>query len=152
MARQRLRSHARGMSLFWRVVTINACLLVLAALVLALSPATVSSSLTVTEALVLAIGTLTVIAINVALLRRVFGPLERPAGLMSTIDPRAPGRRIELERPVAEVADLYRAFNASRSWATEDEPPPAEGDLVVVNSVHGLTLLVRRAEEWEVES
>ena len=38
-----------------------------------------------------------------------------------------------------------------RPWPTEDEPPPVEGDRVVVDSVHGLTLLVRRAEEWEVE-
>jgi two-component system sensor histidine kinase UhpB len=112
MAEAPPRSHALRMSLFWRVVAINAGVLVLAALVLALSPATVSPSLTLTEALVLASGTLAMIAVNVVLLRRVFGPLERLAVLMRRIDPRSPGRRIELERPVAEVADLYRAFNA----------------------------------------
>jgi two-component system sensor histidine kinase UhpB len=42
----------------------------------------------------------------------VFEPLERLAVLMRRIDPLEPGRRIELERPVAEVADVYRAFNA----------------------------------------
>jgi two-component system, NarL family, sensor histidine kinase UhpB len=112
MVRSRLPGHTEGMSLFWRVVAINAGVLVLAALLLALSPATVSSSLTLTEGLVLAVGTLVMIAVNVVLLRRVFGPLERLAGLMRRVDPLAPGRRIELERPVAEVADLYRAFNA----------------------------------------
>jgi two-component system, NarL family, sensor histidine kinase UhpB len=98
-------------SLFWRVVAINAGGLVVAALVLALSPATVSSELTVTEAVVLAVGTLALIAVNVILLRRVFEPLQRLTALMRRIDPHAPGRRIELERPVAEVADLAQAFN-----------------------------------------
>ena len=104
--------HPVVVSLFWRVVAINAGGLVVAALVLALSPATVSSTLTVTEAVVLAVGTLLLIGLNVVLLRRVFGPLERLAALMGTIDPLKQGRRIELERSVAEVAAVYRAFNA----------------------------------------
>ncbi len=98
-------------SLFWRVVAINAGGLVFAALVLALSPATVSTRLTIAEAIVLGAGTLLVIAVNVVLLRRVFGPLERLTELMRRVDPLAPGRRIELERPVAEVAELYQSFN-----------------------------------------
>lgn len=98
-------------TLFWRVVAINAGVLVVATLVLALSPATVSSSLTATEIAVLAGGLLVVIAVNVLLLRRVFGPLERLADLMRGVDPMTPGRRVELERPVAEVAHLAHAFN-----------------------------------------
>jgi two-component system, NarL family, sensor histidine kinase UhpB len=99
-------------SLFWRVVAINASGLVVAALVLALSPATVSPTLTATEGAVLGGGTLVLIAVNVVLLRRVFDPLERLAALMRRIDPLVQGRRIEFERQVAEVADVYRAFNA----------------------------------------
>jgi two-component system sensor histidine kinase UhpB len=104
--------HPVVVSLFWRVVAINAGGLVVAALVLALSPATVSPTLTVAEGAVLAVGTLGLIAVNVVLLRRVFEPLERLAAVMRRIDPLEQGRRVELERPVAEVADVYRAFNA----------------------------------------
>jgi membrane protein implicated in regulation of membrane protease activity len=57
-------------------------------------------------------------------------------------------RRID---PLGDVAVDGELWRARRAWATEDEPPPAEGDQVVVDAVHGLTLLVRRAEEWEVE-
>jgi two-component system sensor histidine kinase UhpB len=104
--------HAVGVSLFWRVVAINAGGLVVAALVLALSPATVSPNLTVAEAAVLTVGTLALIGVNVVLLRRVFEPLERLSAVMRRIDPLEQGRRIEAERPVAEVEDVYRAFNA----------------------------------------
>ena len=104
--------HSVGVSLFWRVVAINAGGLVVAALVLALSPATVSPTLTVAEGAVLAVGTLALIGVNVVLLRRVFGPLERLTAVMRRIDPLEPGHRIEVERPVAEVAEVYRAFNA----------------------------------------
>ena len=100
------------MSLFWRVVAINAGGLVVAALVLALSPATVSPTLTVAEGAVLTIGTLALIGVNVVLLRRVFEPLERLSAVMRRVDPLEQGHRIEVERPVAEVADVYRAFNA----------------------------------------
>jgi membrane-bound ClpP family serine protease len=39
-------------------------------------------------------------------------------------------------------------WRARRSWP--DEPALEEGDQVVVEQVQGLTLSVRRAEEWEV--
>ena len=39
-------------------------------------------------------------------------------------------------------------WRARRSWP--DEPALTEGDQVVVEQVQGLTLSVRRAEEWEV--
>ncbi len=100
------------MSLFWRVVAINAGGLVAAALVLALSPATISPELAVTEAVVLFAGTLALIAINTVLLRRVFGPLDRLTSLMRRVDPMEPGLRIELDRPAAEVAELCDSFNA----------------------------------------
>jgi membrane protein implicated in regulation of membrane protease activity len=56
-------------------------------------------------------------------------------------------RRID---PLGDVAVDGELWRARRAWATEDEPPPAEGDRVVIDTVHRLTLLVRRAEEWEV--
>jgi two-component system, NarL family, sensor histidine kinase UhpB len=102
----------RGVSLFSRVVGINAGVLVAAALVLALSPATVSPSLQAAEAVVLAVGTVLMISVNVVLLRRVFGPLEQLTALMRRIDPHAPGRRLSLERADAEVAELCDAFNS----------------------------------------
>jgi membrane protein implicated in regulation of membrane protease activity len=53
--------------------------------------------------------------------------------------------------PLGEVAVGGELWRARRSWADEDEPMPAEGDAVVIDRVHGLTLCVRPAEPWEVE-
>ena len=53
--------------------------------------------------------------------------------------------------PLGHVAIDGELWRARRSWADEDEPPPAEGEAVVVDRVHGLTLSVRRADAWEVE-
>ena len=53
--------------------------------------------------------------------------------------------------PVGHVMVEGELWRARRSWAEEDEPPPAEGEPVVVDRVQGLTLSVRRAEIWEVE-
>jgi len=41
-------------------------------------------------------------------------------------------------------------WRARRRWADGDGEPLQEGDLVVVERVNGLTLSVRRAEEWEL--
>jgi two-component system sensor histidine kinase UhpB len=99
------------MSLFWRVVLINAAVLVVAAAVLALSPATVSATVRLTELAVLAAGACAVVAANIVLLRRVFAPLDELTALMRRVDPMQPGRRIGVHRSVAEVVELEAAFN-----------------------------------------
>lgn len=100
------------MSLFRRVVAINAAVLVSAAILLAVSPATVSPTLQLAEAVVLAVGTVLMISVNLLLMWRVFSPLEQLTRLMRRVDPYAPGRRLALERADTEVAELCHAFNA----------------------------------------
>ena len=51
--------------------------------------------------------------------------------------------------PVGDVLVAGELWRARCSW-DDGEPPPREGELVVVERVHGLTLSVRRAEEWEL--
>jgi membrane-bound serine protease (ClpP class) len=52
--------------------------------------------------------------------------------------------------PVGIVFVMGELWHARPSW-TEGEAAPAEGEDVVVEDVRGLTLWVRRAEEWEVD-
>jgi len=98
--------------LFGRVIAINAGAIIAAALVLALSPVTVSARPQATEIVVLALGTIVLLGVNVWLVRRAFEPLQRLAALMRKIDPHEPGRRIQLDGAVSEVADVTEAFNA----------------------------------------
>jgi two-component system, NarL family, sensor histidine kinase UhpB len=98
-------------SLLWRVLAINAVVLVAAVAALAASPATVSSRINLGEVAVLALGVALVLAVNLVLLRRVLGPLARLTTLMRRVDPLAPGQRIEIPRGAAEVAELSEAFN-----------------------------------------
>ena len=98
-------------SLFWRVFAINTAVLVIAAVALAVSPATVSARIHLSEVVVLAVGVAIVLAANLVLMRRVFGPLERLTALMHRVDPLAPGERVEVDHPAAEVAELSVAFN-----------------------------------------
>src|SRR5215208_1055911 len=79
-----------GVALYRRVVLINTGLLITAALMLALSPATISQHVTTEEWVVLGAGTALAIAVNVLLLRRVFGPLERLRLLMRAVSPHEP--------------------------------------------------------------
>jgi two-component system, NarL family, sensor histidine kinase UhpB len=98
-------------SLFWRVLTINGAVLLTAALILVFSPATISAHAAAAEVAVLFAGLLVVMSVNFVLLRRMFGPLERLAGLMRRIDPMTPGRRIDVDGAAAEVQELLDAFN-----------------------------------------
>ncbi len=100
------------MSLFRRAVAVNVTVLVTAALLLALSPATISATVTRSEWIVLAAGTAAVIVVNLLLLRRVFGPLERLEQAMGRVDPYEPGRRIGEGQGDREIAGVSRAFNA----------------------------------------
>ena len=98
------------MSLFARVFAVNAALLIVAALVLGLSPATVSWPIALTEAIVLAAGLVAMLGANLFLLRPAFAPLRRLEAHMRAVDLLRPGQRVALVGP-AEIVSLVGAFN-----------------------------------------
>ena len=100
------------MSLFRRAVAVNVTVLVMAALLLALTPAAISATVTRSEWIVLAAGTAAVIVVNLLLLRRIFGPLERLEQVMGRIDPNEPGRRIGDSGSDSEIAKVSKAFDS----------------------------------------
>ena len=62
------------------------------------------------------------------------------------------GRRGEVRKapdPVGRVL-MDGALWRARTWGFDDDVELRPGDVVVVEGVDGLTLTVRRAEEWEV--
>jgi membrane-bound serine protease (ClpP class) len=99
-------------------------------------------ALAVPVALVLVAATL--LAVRKALVLRHHRPKSGSAGLVGRIGVvrRAPA-------PVGDVLVEGELWRARCSWA-DGEPALREGEHVVVEQVHGLTLAVRRAEEWEV--
>jgi two-component system sensor histidine kinase UhpB len=99
------------MPLLWRVFATNAAVLVAATLVLVLSPATVSFPVALTEVVVLAGGLAAMLALNLVLLRRAFGPLTRLTGFMRGVDPLRPGARVAVGPADQEVTELTAAFN-----------------------------------------
>ena len=81
------------LELFWRVFAINAGLLVVATLLLALTPVTIHAPIAVVEGVTLAVGFTVMLIANVFLLRRTFVPLNRLLGRMRTVDLLRPGQR-----------------------------------------------------------
>ena len=80
----------------------------------------------------------TLIATRKALATRRLRPRNGAAGLVGRVGVVRNGN-------VMVEGELWRA---RASWA--DEPALREGEHVVIEQVHGLTLGVRRADEWEV--
>lgn len=100
-------------SLLARIFTVNAAVLVVATLLLIVTPLTVSSSVVLNEVLVVAGGLSVMLAADYVLLRRTLAPLRSMTDLMGTIDPLSPGRRLPTDRGgSSEVAALSDAFNA----------------------------------------
>lgn len=99
------------MPLFWRVFATNAAVLVAATLVLVVSPATVSFPIALAELIVIIGGLAAMLALNLALLRRAFGPLQRLTTVMRGVDPLRPGERAAIDASEPEVAELAAAFN-----------------------------------------
>jgi membrane protein implicated in regulation of membrane protease activity len=101
--------------------------------------------------LALGLGLVAAVALTVVLARMTWAAGRRPVqcgaeGLIGHV-----GLVRRPLDPLGDVAVGGELWRARRPWAEEDQPAPAEGDAVVVESVHGLTLQVRRAEPWEVE-
>src|SRR5687767_10754892 len=94
----------------WRIFAVNAVVLVVAAVALAVSPATVSFPIALTEGIVMTVGLIALLIVNLLLVRRAFAPLERLSRLMGRIDLLSPGERLDVTGP-AEVRELGAVFN-----------------------------------------
>ena len=91
--------------LFWRLFVPNACVLVVACVVLIVEPAN--------GRIVALVGGLAImLAVNVFLMRRAFSPLTRLMATMNRVDPLRPGERVPVVGPPSEVTVLAREFNA----------------------------------------
>jgi two-component system sensor histidine kinase UhpB len=97
-------------SLFWRVFLVNATLLIVAALVLALTPISVSAKIRLFQAIVLAAGVVIVLVANLLLLRPLFAPLERLTRRMEDLDVLRAIRPLPITSP-GEIGALERTFN-----------------------------------------
>ena len=97
-------------ALFWRLLLLNALVLVIAAAVLALSPLTVSAPVLITEVSVLAVGLVLMLVATAVLLRASLRPLDGLAELMQRVDLLRPGERLAV-RGNGDVAHLVHTFN-----------------------------------------
>ena len=100
-----------GVPLLWRVFATNAVVLTAATLLLVLTPATVSFPIALAELIVLVGGLATMLVLDLALLRRAFGPLRRLTTTMRSVDPLRPGSRAPVSASDPDVAELTLAFN-----------------------------------------
>ena len=96
--------------LLWRVFGINATLLVIATVLLALTPVTIHASVAFVEVLDLAVGLLVMLAANLLLLRHTLRPIHRLVERMRAVDLLRPGQRLPEDGGV-EAMELVRAFN-----------------------------------------
>jgi len=96
--------------LLWRVFAINAALLVVATVVLALTPVTIHAPIAFVEAVLLILGLIVMLAANLVLLRHTLLPIRRLIEGMRTVDLLRPGQRLVVGGGV-EAAELVRAFN-----------------------------------------
>ena len=101
---------ASRLPLLWRVFAINAALLVMATLLLALTPVTIHASIALVEGLDLVVALVAMLTANLLLLRHTLGPIDRLVERMRTVDLLRPGLRF-VERGGIEVRQLVRTFN-----------------------------------------
>jgi len=110
-ARRRLA--LRSVSLLWLLFAGTAALMVAAAAVLALTPASVHASITRDELIGLLIALFAMLAVELAFLRLALAPLRRLTALMGSIDLLQPGQRVgELRWSGREIAALAGAFDS----------------------------------------
>jgi two-component system sensor histidine kinase UhpB len=96
--------------LLWRIFAVNAALLVIAGLLLALARGRIHESFAFLEGVDIAIVLVVMLGANFLLLRHILGPIERLVERMRSVDLLRPDQRLA-ERGGAEVAQLVAVFN-----------------------------------------
>ncbi len=97
-------------SLFGRVLAVNAAILIVSVAALIFTPVTISANVTDVQLAVLLIGLVASIVANAVLLRLSLRPLRRLMEMMLVIDVVEPGVRTEPRGPI-EVASVITRFN-----------------------------------------
>ena len=115
----RQRFAASGLGLYARVLAVNASILVIAVLLLIVTPISVSPSVTRDQMAVLLVGLAVMLASNAVLLRLSVAPLHRLITLMRSVDVLQPGRRLNASG-TAEVAEVITVFNATLERLEEE--------------------------------
>jgi len=110
MRRPRLAAPHPG--LYGRVFAVNAAILVVAVLLLIVTPIRIDPTVTRGQVAVLLGGLIVMLASNAVLLRLSLAPLHRLMGAMRSADVLEPGRRIDAAG-ITEVAEVIAAFNAT---------------------------------------
>jgi two-component system, NarL family, sensor histidine kinase UhpB len=96
--------------LLWRIFAVNAALLVIAGLLLALARGRIHESFAFLEGVDIAIVLVVMLGANFLLLRHILGPIERLVERMRSVDLLRPDQRLA-ERGGSEVAQLVAVFN-----------------------------------------
>ena len=102
--------HLSGLSIFWRAFAATAVALILATVLLIVTPVKISPRVALIEVLVLVAGLAVILLLDLLLLRGAFRPLERLARRMETVDLLQPGQRVSGPRGGA-IGRVVRAFN-----------------------------------------
>jgi two-component system sensor histidine kinase UhpB len=105
--------------LYGRVLLVNASILVIAVLLLVVTPISVNPSVTRGQLAVLLAGLVVMLTSNALLLRFSLAPLHRLVALMRSADILEPGRRLNAAG-TAEVAEVIMAFNATLERLEEE--------------------------------
>lgn len=104
--------HDKRLPLLWRAFFASALIMVVAAVLLVVTPVTIHAPVTFGQFAIIIGGLGLMLAANLWVLRRVLAPLRKLTALMTRIDPDQPGERItELGSYGPDVAALSDAFN-----------------------------------------
>jgi two-component system, NarL family, sensor histidine kinase UhpB len=107
------RVGGRHTSLLRRLFYANAAVLLVAGVLLIVTPVTISAPVTLEQLAIIVAAVVAMLGATFVLLRRALSPLRELAALMRTVDPLDPGRRLTgVSHSDAEVATLAEAFNA----------------------------------------
>jgi two-component system, NarL family, sensor histidine kinase UhpB len=100
----------RYVSLFWRVLALNAAVVSTMAIAIAfvLTP---FGRIAEDDAILLAVALVVTLAANAFLLSRALSPLARVTELLRRVDPLQSGERLQIPAAPSEAADLARAYN-----------------------------------------
>jgi two-component system, NarL family, sensor histidine kinase UhpB len=101
----------RRLSLFWQVFLVDAAVLVVITVLLALAPVTISVPIKLDQLAVLLAGLVVLLLVTLSILRRTLRPLEQLTETMRRIDPLSPGQRVSVDESDADVIALTAAFN-----------------------------------------